>query len=96
MRIRCFAAVLLAAVPVFGSANDPVISTPVFSIDAHVVAAGTSARSSSACLRLDATLGESVAWSSSSADYAVFAGFRERAPMADDVLFFNGFEDCAP
>lgn len=91
MRIRCFAAVVLAAVPVFGSASDP-----VFSIDAHVVAAGTSVRSSSTCLRLHATIGEPVAWLSSSTDYAVSAGFRKRAPAVDDDLFFNGFEDCAP
>lgn len=91
MRIRCYAAFLLAAAPVFGTASDP-----LFSLDAHIVAAGTSVRSSSACLRLEATLGESVAWFSYSADYAVSAGFREHAPIADDVLFFSGFEDCTP
>ena len=91
MRIRCFAAALLAAVPVFGSASDP-----TFSIDAHLVATGTSVRSSSACFRLEATIGESVAWVSSTVDYTVSAGFRKRAPAASDVIFFNGFEDCAP
>lgn len=91
MRIRCFAAAFLAAVPVFGSP-----SAPVFSIDAHVVTTGTSVRSSSRCLRLDATIGEPVAWLSSSADFTLSAGFRRNAPLANDSLFFNGFEDCVP
>lgn len=91
MRIRRLVAAVLAAVPVFGAANDP-----VFSIDAHVVAAGASVRSSGTCVRLDATIGEPVAWISTSADYTVSAGFRERAPSAADTLFFNGFEACAP
>jgi hypothetical protein len=91
MHARCFVAALLAAAPAFGSAG-----SPVFSIDAHVVAAGTSVRSSSACLRLDATIGEPVAWLSSSADYALSAGFRKNVPVANDTLFSNGFEECAP
>lgn len=89
--IRFFAAIAIAAIPVFGTARGP-----MFSIEAHVVAAGASARSSSACLRLDATIGEPVAWTSSSADYTVSAGFRKRAPAVADTVFFNGFEDCAP
>lgn len=91
MRIRFLAATLLAAVPAFGSAGGP-----VFSIDAHVVAAGTSVRSSSACFRLDATIGEAVAWISSSTDYTASAGFRARAVAAADTVFFSGFEDCSP
>jgi hypothetical protein len=91
MRIRYFAACLLAAIPVFGSAGNP-----TFSIDTHVLAAGASVHSSNPCFRLGATVGESVAWISSSAGYTVSAGFRKRVPSAGDTLFFDGFEGCAP
>ncbi len=68
---------------------------PVYSIDAHVVGAGSSARAGSACFRLRATIAEAVAGFASSADYAVAGGFRATARGADDI-FFSGFEDCAP
>ena len=65
-----------------------------FSIDAHVVSAGSSVVSASPCFRLRATLAEPVAGYSSSPTYAVTAGFRAAAPSAGDDLFFNGFEVC--
>jgi hypothetical protein len=69
---------------------------PVYSIDAHIVVAGTSARADSRCLRLRATIAEPVAGFASSADYVLGAGFRIAAPERGDDIFFSGFEDCAP
>jgi hypothetical protein len=65
-----------------------------YSIDAHIVSAGTSARSGSACFRMTATIAEPVAGFSSSTNYSLMAGFRAVAPNANDDIFFSGFEAC--
>jgi hypothetical protein len=69
---------------------------PVYSVDAHVVGAGASARADSACFRLRATIAEPVAGFASSADYVIAGGFRATPRGAGDDIFFSGFEDCAP
>jgi len=70
---------------------------PTFSIDAHVIAAGSSARSASPCFRLRATIAEPAPGYSASATYALSAGFRAASANAlSDDLFFDGFEDCTP
>ena len=66
-----------------------------FSIDAHVLAAGTSARSSSPCFRLQATIAEPAPGYSSSTDFSLWAGFRAlTADAVRDDIFFSGFEAC--
>lgn len=69
-------------------------SAQTFSIDAHVIAAGSTARSSSQCFRMRATIAEPVAGYSSSTDYSLIAGFVAVAPPSGDDIFFSGFEDC--
>lgn len=75
-------------------AND---ATPAatWTIDAHVVANGSSVTSGNACHRLRATIGEPVAGHSTNASHALSAGFRAIAQSRPaDELFFAGFEDC--
>jgi hypothetical protein len=95
MQIRVFlpiaAAVSLAA---FGSIR---ASSTVYSIDAHVISAGSSTLSGSSCFRMGATIAEPVAGYSSSANYSFSAGFRALAQSAGaDGIFFSGFEVCPP
>jgi hypothetical protein len=66
----------------------------VLSLDAHVIAAGSSVRATAPCLRLDSTIAEPVAGLSASTNYALYGGFRAIAPS--DELFFDGFEGCTP
>src|SRR3954462_13375088 len=65
-----------------------------FSIDAHVVSAGSTVLSGP-CFRLQATIAEPVAGYSSSATYSIYAGFQAVAPVAgNDGIFSSGFEAC--
>ena len=91
-RAALCAGVLLATSAARLHADPP----PTYSIQAHVIAAGTSARGKSACFRMDATIGEPVAGFSSSTDYTLSGGFRALVPTAGDDLFFDGFESCTP
>ena len=91
MRIgfRLLAATSLAAL---GAAH---AGSVIYSIDAHIIATGTSARSGNACNRLRATIAEPVAGYSSSVDYEIIAGFRAiAASTTPDDIFFSGFEVC--
>lgn len=65
-----------------------------FSVDAHIMSAGTSAQSASTCFRLTSTIAEPVSGYSTSTDFSLLAGFRAAAPSANDDIFFSGFEDC--
>lgn len=65
-----------------------------YAVDAHILSAGTSVRSSSACLRMRATIAEPIAGYSTSTSYALMAGFRAVAPNANDDIFFSEFEAC--
>jgi hypothetical protein len=69
-------------------------SGQTYSIDAHVVAAGSSMRSGSTCFRMRATISEPVGGYSSSANYSLAAGFRAANPGAGDDIHFSGFENC--
>ena len=70
---------------------------PTYSIDAHVISAGSSTRAQSPCFRLTATFAEPVADYSSSVDYALDGGFLAVANTSPgDDVFFDGFEDCTP
>jgi hypothetical protein len=82
------AAVLLACVT---GAIDATGQT--FSIDAHVVGAG-SVLQSSPCFRLQSTLAEPVAGYSFSTTYSLSAGFQAVLPVANDEVFSSGFEAC--
>lgn len=84
------------AVPLSALAVIALADTPTYSIDAHIVSAGTSVHSSSACFGLDATIAEPVAGFSSGGVYNLSAGFAYAAPIANDNIFGNGFEDCSP
>lgn len=78
------------------SANAPMETpTVTYTLDAHIVASGSSATSSNACYRLRATIGEPVAGYAANADHALSAGFRAIAQgQPGDDLFFSGFEAC--
>ena len=81
------AAVLLAC----GAIN---ASGQTYSIDAHVVSAGSSATLVSSCLRLQATIAEPVTGSTSATPDSIWAGFQAVAPINNDGIFFSGFEVC--
>lgn len=86
------AAVLLACA--FGAID---AAGQTFSIDAHVVSAGSSALSSSPCFRLQATIAEPTVGTSTSGTgvYSLTAGFQAVVPDApNDEIFFSGFEAC--
>ncbi len=70
MTIRILFTVSLSAFAVVALAD-----TPTYSIDAHIVSAGTSVHASSACFGLDATIAEPVAGFSSGGIYNLSAGF---------------------
>jgi hypothetical protein len=84
--------VLLSAIlPIYASTD------AAFSIDAHVISAGSSVRSASPCYRLTATIAEPVAGLSSNADLSLSGGFLTHNNVAtSDAIFFSGFEDCTP
>jgi len=67
-----------------------------YSLDAHIIASGSSVRSSSACFRMDAVIAEPVAGSSSGGLYTLTGGFVAVAAPPNDDIFFSGFEDCTP
>lgn len=70
---------------------------PTYSIDAHVISAGSSVRAQSPCFRLTSTIAEPIAGYSSSVDYALDGGFLTLANTApSDDVFFDGFEGCTP
>ena len=92
MRIQTRLAISIAISCTLGSIH---AASQTFSIDAHVIAAGTSVRSGSACARLRATIAEPVAGYSSSVDYVMVAGFRATtASTTPDDIFFSSFEVC--
>jgi hypothetical protein len=67
-----------------------------FEITAHVIAAGASKPSTSACFRMNATIGEPVAGTSTSAHYILKGGFMAPRSTRRDAIFSNAFEDCTP
>ena len=91
MRLRLLAA--LAAALLSTSIH---AVAPTYSLGAHVVAAGTSVKSSGRCFRLVATIGERMTGYSASAGYSVSAGLRAQATGPADDIYFSGFEDCTP
>jgi hypothetical protein len=71
--------------------------TQPFSIDAHILSAGSSVRAESPCFGLTATIGEPVAGFSSSTDFALNGGFLVHSTaIPSDDIFTNGFEECPP
>jgi hypothetical protein len=87
----------LAAVVVSCALGSVHAASQTFAIDAHVVSAGSSVHSSSACFRLQATIAEPVAGYSSSTDYSIIAGYRAVTQnTGSDEILFSGFEDCTP
>lgn len=95
MQIRLWLPVAAAfSLAAFGSIR---ASSTIYSIDAHVISAGTSTLAGSPCFRMEATIAEPVAGYSSSANYSLLAGFRALAQSAGrDDIFFSGFEVCPP
>jgi hypothetical protein len=87
-----FATACCALLGVFAVAS---ATGPTYSVDAHIVASGTSVLSGNSCSRLRATVAEPVAGYSSSVDYAIIAGFRATTASATpDDIFFSSFEVC--
>ncbi len=68
--------------------------SPSFSMTGHTISAGSSAHLSNACFRLNAVIAEPVVGISTSANYALSAGFNASAPDKNDSIFFSAFEDC--
>jgi len=68
-----------------------------YSIDAHVIAAGSSVRAQSSCFRLTSTIAEPVAGFSQSSNYSLDGGFQTIASTTGgDDIFFDSFEGCTP
>jgi hypothetical protein len=72
-------------------------NTAVYSVDSHILAAGSPVHSASSCFGLDAVIAEPVAGFSSGGQYTIRAGISYVVTsLADDSLFASGFEDCTP
>jgi len=97
MGIGAGAVIVVGAVLCAAAAVSSAPLSDMFSVDAHILASGSSQRLANACFRLRNTAGEPVAGYSSSTDYAMAAGFRARRTLAprDDILF-DSFEACTP
>ena len=65
-----------------------------YSLDAHIITAGSSAQARSSCFRVDALIAEPLAGFSSSIDFTLSAGFVAARVAPSDAIFFSGFEDC--
>jgi len=89
--LRAGTRALLATLALF-----PAAGSGTFSIDATMVASGSTTRAASPCFHLSATIGEPVAGVASSATFYLVAGSGANVPADGDDLFFNSFEDCAP
>jgi hypothetical protein len=93
-RLSWLVAGAVVALGAFGSIR---AGSNTYSIDAHVISAGTSSLSGSPCFRMWATIAEPVAGYSSSTNYSFSAGFRAVTQSAgSDDIFFSGFEVCPP
>ena len=68
----------------------------VYSIDAHIIAAGSSAQAKSSCYRMNAVIAEPIAGFSFSTDFTLSAGFAAVEAPSSDAIFFASFEDCTP
>jgi cystathionine beta-lyase family protein involved in aluminum resistance len=91
MHLRALFAALLGAVAVTCAAD-----SPTYSIDAHIIAAGSSTQATSSCFHMDAVIAEPVAGFSAGGDFTLNAGYFAVAPPTSDDIFFDGFEDCTP
>jgi hypothetical protein len=91
MYLRAFVTTLLG----FAAATS-VADSPTYSIDAHIIVAGSSAHASSSCFGMDAVIAEPVAGFSNGGEYTLDAGFSALAVPGSDDIFFSGFEDCTP
>jgi len=77
----------------------PVPQTPqtTYTLDAHVISAGSTTRTTSVCYRMRSTIAEPAAGYSWSAHYTLKSGFTAlRSTVPKDDIFFDGLEDCSP
>lgn len=89
MSLRAICSALLSAVTITCAAD-----SPMFSIDAYIVSAGSSTRASNGCFAIDAVIAEPVAGFSSGGVYDLSTGFASASPIVNDTIFANSFEDC--
>jgi len=89
MHLRAIFFALLSAVT-----STCVADTPTYSIDAHIIATGSSTRASNGCFTIDAVIAEPVAGFSSGGVYDLSTGFASASLIVDDTIFANSFEDC--
>lgn len=97
--LRVVAVALMGCLPcsaeVVGANEAAETPTVTYTIDAHVVASGSSVTSGNACHRLRATIGEPVVGFAANANYTLSAGFRALGQaQAGDDIFSSGFEVC--
>jgi hypothetical protein len=100
----CVVSVLIAMTHPQGDAlADAYVQPPqapagdTYTLDAHVIGAGSKARTASACFRMTSTIAEPAAGHSSSAHFALNGGFTAlRSTAPSDDIFFDGLEDCSP
>lgn len=90
----------LTAMPSYSRAIGTLLAAgplTTFSMDAHIIGAGSAVESESACFRLRATIADTVAGHSQSASYTLESGFMALDAAAfKDPIFMNDFEECSP
>lgn len=93
--LRTVAVAMASFLPVVGANETTQAPAVTYTLDAHVVAGGSSVTSGNACYRLRATISEPIVGFSTNAGHVLSSGFRAivQAQGGDDI-FSTGFEAC--
>jgi hypothetical protein len=69
----------------------------IFTLDAHIINAGSALAVGNSCSRLQASIGETASGYSTGGGFSLVAGFQAIAAAGKaDTLFFDGFQGCVP
>ncbi len=72
-------------------------SADTFTLDAHVIDAGSALTLGNSCSHLQASIGETASGYSQGGGFSLLAGFQSIASAGKpDTLFFDGFQGCNP